>query len=82
MKALTFHGPGRRYWADVPDPVLQDSEDAVIRVDAVTIYGTDLHILRGDVPTCESGRVLGHEAVGTSRRSGPGCAGCGRATGC
>ena len=56
MKAQTYHGPGRRYSADVPDPVLRDSEDAVIRVDAVTISGTDLHILRGDVLTCESGR--------------------------
>ena len=58
MKVATYHGPGRRHWADVADPVLRDSEDAVIRVDAVTICGTDLHILRGDVPTCESGRVL------------------------
>jgi len=72
MKALTYHGPGRRYWADVRDPVLQDTEDAVIRVDAVTICGTDLHILRGDVPTCESGRVLGHEAVGTVEEVGAG----------
>jgi len=72
MKALTYHGPGRRFWADVPDPVLTDSEDAVIRVDAVTICGTDLHILKGDVPTCESGRVLGHEAVGTVEEVGAG----------
>ena len=72
MKALTYHGPGRRYWADVPDPILQDSEDAVIRVEAVTICGTDLHILRGDVPTCEPGRVLGHEAVGTVEEVGAG----------
>jgi alcohol dehydrogenase len=65
MKALVYHGPGRRSWEDVPDPVVQDSADAVVRVDAVTICGTDLHILKGDVPTCEPGRVLGHEAVGT-----------------
>jgi alcohol dehydrogenase len=72
MKALTYHGPSRRYWADVADPVLEDTEDAIIRVDAVTICGTDLHILRGDVPTCEPGRVLGHEAVGTVQEVGAG----------
>lgn len=65
MKALVYHGPGRRSWEDVPEPVVLDSTDAVVRVDGVTICGTDLHILKGDVPTCEPGRVLGHEAVGT-----------------
>jgi alcohol dehydrogenase len=72
MKALTYHGPGRRTWGDVPDPVVRDPEDAVVRVDAVTICGTDLHILKGDVPEVEQGRVLGHEAVGTVTRTGPG----------
>ena len=70
MKALVYHGPGRRSWEDVPDPVLQDTADAIVRVDAVTICGTDLHILKGDVPTCEPGRVLGHEAVGTITQVG------------
>jgi alcohol dehydrogenase len=65
MKALVYHGPGRRFWDDVPDPVIRDPEDALVRVDAVTICGTDLHILKGDVPTVESPRILGHEAVGT-----------------
>ncbi|MGW2370969.1 zinc-binding dehydrogenase [Kitasatospora sp. NPDC001683] len=64
MKALSYHGPGRRTWGDVPDPVVREPEDAVVRVDAVTICGTDLHILEGDVPEVEQGRVLGHEAVG------------------
>ncbi|MGH8837848.1 MAG: alcohol dehydrogenase catalytic domain-containing protein, partial [Jiangellaceae bacterium] len=64
MRALVYHGPGRRSWEDVPDPVIQDPEDAVVRVDAVTICGTDLHILKGDVPTAEPPRILGHEAVG------------------
>ena len=65
MKALTFEGPGSRVWHDVPDPTVVDPEDAVVRVDAVTICGTDLHILKGDVPEVTQGRVLGHEAVGT-----------------
>jgi len=65
MKALVYHGPGRHSWEEVPDPQLIDATDAVVRIDAVTICGTDLHILKGDVPTCEPGRVLGHEAVGT-----------------
>ncbi len=65
MKALVYNGPGSRIWHDVPDPVIKDPEDAIVRVDAVTICGTDLHILKGDVPTVEPGRVLGHEAVGT-----------------
>jgi alcohol dehydrogenase len=65
MKALVFHGPGKRSWDEVPDPVVVQSTDAVVRVDAVTICGTDLHILKGDVPEVERGRILGHEAVGT-----------------
>lgn len=65
MKALVYGGPGRREWRDVPRPSLLDPTDAVVRVDAVTICGTDLHILKGDVPTVEPGRILGHEAVGT-----------------
>ena len=71
MKALVFEGPGRRTWRDVPDPAVRDPEDAVGRVDAVTICGTDLHILKGDVPTVDPGRVLGHEAVGTVVEVGP-----------
>ena len=70
MKALTYHGPGRRSWEDVAMPELRDPEDAIVRVDAVTICGTDLHILRGDVPEVEPGRVLGHEAVGTIEQVG------------
>ena len=62
MKALVYHGPGRRSWDDVPDPVVQQPTDAVVRVDAVTICGTDLHILKGDVPEVVPGRILGHEA--------------------
>ncbi|MET1133635.1 MAG: alcohol dehydrogenase catalytic domain-containing protein [Aeromicrobium sp.] len=65
MKALVYGGPGHRSWHDVPDPALKDPQDAIVRVDAVTLCGTDLHILKGDVPEVESGRILGHEAVGT-----------------
>lgn len=72
MKALVFHGPGRRSWEDVVDPTVTDPGDAIVRVDAVTICGTDLHILGGDVPEVTSGRVLGHEAVGTVEQIGAG----------
>jgi len=72
MKALVYYGPGKRAWEDVPDPEVVDPEDAVVRVDAFTICGTDLHILRGDVPEVQPGRVLGHEAVGTVSSVGPG----------
>jgi alcohol dehydrogenase len=72
MKALVYYGPGKRSWEDVPDPEVRDPEDAVVRVDAFTICGTDLHILRGDVPEVQSGRVLGHEAIGTVTAVGSG----------
>lgn len=70
MKALVYDGPGRRSWTDVPDPAIKDPEDVIVRVDAVTICGTDLHILKGDVPEVEAGRILGHEAVGTIIETG------------
>lgn len=72
MKALVYGGPGQKSWEQVPLPRLQDQEDAIVRVDAVTICGTDLHILKGDVPEVESGRILGHEAVGTVLEIGDG----------
>ncbi len=65
MKALAYHGPGKKSWDDVPDPTLQADTDAIVRVDVTTLCGTDLHILKGDVPAVVDGRVLGHEAVGT-----------------
>ncbi|SER71758.1 zinc-dependent alcohol dehydrogenase family protein [Lentzea albida] len=70
MKALVYGGPGTREWKDVPKPVIEDPADAVVRVTAVTICGTDLHILKGDVPEVEPGRVLGHEAVGVVEEVG------------
>ena len=65
MKALVYHGPGQKSWDEVPDPTVTEPTDIVVRVDTSTICGTDLHILKGDVPTVEPGRLLGHEAVGT-----------------
>src|SRR6185436_3456961 len=65
MKALVYHGPGKKSWEDVADPTIQDPTDVVVRVDTTTICGTDLHILQGDVPAVTDGRILGHEAVGT-----------------
>ena len=65
MKALVYGGPGLKSWTDVPDPTLQSSTDAIVRVDTTTICGTDLHILKGDVPAVTVGRILGHEGVGT-----------------
>lgn len=70
MKALVYHGPGRKAWEETADPVIVDATDAIVRVDAVTICGTDLHILKGDVPEVTDGRVLGHEAVGTVTQVG------------
>ncbi|MGQ4388658.1 zinc-dependent alcohol dehydrogenase family protein [Streptomyces sp. SAS_270] len=64
MKGYVFHSPGQAAWEEVPDPGIQEATDAIVRVDAVTICGTDLHILKGDVPEVPPGTVLGHEAVG------------------
>lgn len=72
MRALVYHGPGHKAWEEVPMPVIIDDTDAIVRVDAVTICGTDLHILKGDVPAVTDGRILGHEAVGTVESVGSG----------
>jgi alcohol dehydrogenase len=72
VKAIVYHGPGEKGWEEVPDPSIVDATDAIVRVDAVTICGTDLHILKGDVPDVSEGRILGHEAVGTVEEVGPG----------
>lgn len=72
MKALVYHGPGQKAWEDVPDPAITADTDAIVKVDAVTICGTDLHILKGDVPAVTPGRILGHEAVGTVQEVGAG----------
>ena len=65
MKALVYHGPGAKAWETVPDPAIQEPTDVIVRIDSSTICGTDLHILKGDVPEVKPGTILGHEAVGT-----------------
>jgi alcohol dehydrogenase len=72
MRALVYHGPGHKAWEEAARPKLVEDTDAIVRVDAVTICGTDLHILKGDVPEVTDGRILGHEAVGTIEEVGPG----------
>jgi alcohol dehydrogenase len=65
MRALVYDGPGKKQWREAPDPVVIDATDAIVGIDTTTICGTDLHILKGDVPEVTAGRILGHEAVGT-----------------
>jgi len=65
MKGLVYHGPGQRAWETVPDRRIEAPTDAIVRIDTSTICGTDLHILKGDVPEVKPGTILGHEAVGT-----------------
>ena len=72
MRALVYHGPGQKAWEEAPTPSILHDTDAIVRVDAVTICGTDLHILKGDVPAVTDGRILGHEAVGTVEAVGAG----------
>jgi alcohol dehydrogenase len=74
MKALVYHGPGFKALEQRPKPVLQAPDDAVVKITKTTICGTDLHILKGDVPTCEPGRILGHEGIGVVEAVGPACA--------
>jgi alcohol dehydrogenase len=71
MRGIVYHGPGEKNWEEVPEPRIVQDTDAIVRVDAVTICGTDLHILKGDVPAVTEGRILGHEAVGTVEQAGP-----------
>ena len=70
MKALIYHGPGEKVWDTKADPVIVDPSDAIVQIDSSTICGTDLHILKGDVPEVTPGTVLGHEAVGTIVETG------------
>ena len=72
MKALVYHGPAEKEWESKQDPGIERPTDAVVRIDTTTICGTDLHILKGDVPTVTEGRTLGHEAVGTVVEAGTG----------
>jgi alcohol dehydrogenase len=74
MKALVYHGPGKRAWEEKPRPALQAGSDAIVRMTTSTICGTDLHILKGDVPAVTDGRILGHEGVGIVDSVGAGVA--------
>ncbi|HWC64131.1 MAG TPA: zinc-dependent alcohol dehydrogenase family protein [Rhizomicrobium sp.] len=73
MKALVYQGPGLKGLEQRPKPRLQAGDDAVVKITKTTICGTDLHILKGDVPTCRPGRILGHEGVGVVESIGPEC---------
>ena len=64
MKALVYNGPGLKSLEERPKPAIEAVTDAIVRITRTTICGTDLHILKGDVPTCTPGRILGHEGVG------------------
>lgn len=72
MKALVYHGPGKKSLEDVAKPVLQEATDALVRITKTTICGTDLHILKGHVSTVGEGRVLGHEGIGVIEETGTG----------
>jgi alcohol dehydrogenase len=72
MKALVYGGPGMRALEDKPKPTIQKTTDAVVKITKTTICGTDLHILKGDVPTVTKGRILGHEGVGIVDQIGEG----------
>jgi alcohol dehydrogenase len=72
MKALVYHGPGKKSWEEKPKPVIKDSTDAVVKIFKTTICGTDLHILKGDIPAVTDGRIIGHEGVGIIEQIGKG----------
>jgi alcohol dehydrogenase len=72
MQALVYHGRGEKEWESKSDPTIEQPTDAIVEIDTTTICGTDLHILKGDVPTVTDGRTLGHEAVGTVVETGSG----------
>jgi alcohol dehydrogenase len=71
MKALVYHGPGKRSWEEKAKPAIKEPGDAIVKIAKTTICGTDLHILKGDVPTVTDGRILGHEGVGSIDEAGP-----------
>ena len=70
MKALVYHGPGKKSWEDKPRPVILEPTDALVKILKTTICGTDLHIMKGDVPEVTPGRIIGHEGVGIVEEAG------------
>jgi len=72
MQGLVYHGPGMRAWENKPRPTIQEPSDAIVRITTSTICGTDLHILKGDLPGVSEGRILGHEGIGVIEQVGTG----------
>src|SRR5271168_966772 len=72
MKALVYHGAGKHAWEEKSRPAIQDPSDAIVRITTSTICGTDLHILKGDLPAVTDGRILGHEGIGVIEQIGTG----------
>jgi alcohol dehydrogenase len=72
MKALVFHGPNNLALEDKPRPTIKEATDAIVRITTTTICGTDLHILKAEVPAIPDGRILGHEGVGVIEEVGTG----------
>ena len=72
MKALIYKGPGKKIWDEVPDPKIEQPTDVIVKMVATTICGTDLHILKGDVPEVAIDRILGHEGIGVITEVGEG----------
>jgi alcohol dehydrogenase len=70
MKALVYHGPGKKSWEETGKPAIQESTDAIVKILKTTICGTDLHIMKGDLPEVTDGRILGHEGVGVIEEIG------------
>lgn len=70
MKALVYHGPGKMAWEEKPKPLVQKPTDAVVKILKTTICGTDLHIMKGDLPSVTDGRIIGHEGVGIVEEAG------------
>jgi len=70
MKALVYHGPDNKAWEEKPKPAISQPTDAIVKIYKTTICGTDLHIMKGDVPTVTDGRILGHEGVGVIEETG------------
>jgi alcohol dehydrogenase len=74
VKSVVYLGPGKKALEERPIPEIKAPTDAIVKVGKTTICGTDLHILKGDVPTCTPGRILGHEGIGVVEKTGPGVA--------
>lgn len=70
MKALVYQSPGRKALEERPVPQIKEPGDAIVQISKTTICGTDLHILKGDVPSCSPGRILGHEGTGVVVKTG------------